>query len=63
MLRKQSLEDRINELREALDAAIDERAAEEAKSAPGVPLLVVRNCLTARSGGCQCRAWLQMNGA
>jgi hypothetical protein len=54
------LDEQITKLREALDAAIDARAEEEAKRAPGVPLLVIRNCLTARSGDCQCRAWLQI---
>jgi hypothetical protein len=59
--RKQSLEERIKELREALDEAIDARAAEESKRAPGVPILVVRNCLVGRNQDCECRAWLKMS--
>jgi hypothetical protein len=60
--KQQSLEDRIRDLRQALDEAIDERAEEEAKRAPGVPLAVVRRCMTARAGECQCRAYLQVFG-
>jgi hypothetical protein len=54
------LEERIRSIRAEIDAFIDERAAEEKKTCEGVPVGVIRNLLTARSDGCQCRAYLQV---
>lgn len=55
-------EERVKGLRDQIDAFIDDRAAAEAKLCPGVPLGVIRNLLTARSNGCQCAAYLALNG-
>ena len=51
--------ERVKALQDEIDSWIDTLAAKEAETAPGVPLQVVRNLLTARSNGCQCRAYLQ----
>ncbi len=58
LLRK-PLEDQITALRAELDAAIDARVAEIAKSCPGVPEGVIRNSIT-RGMGCQCAAYLEL---
>ena len=60
-LLKKSLKDRLDLLREEIDNFIDKRVAEEKKSCPGVPDLVLRNILTARSNGCQCRAYIDLS--
>jgi hypothetical protein len=52
--------DRVNQIRDDIDAFIDARVAVLKKSSPGVPDLVLRNILTARSGGCQCLAYLHI---
>ncbi len=54
------LDERIKTLRAEIDAFIDARAAEIKKTTPGVPEVVIRNLLTARSGNCQCRQYLQV---
>ena len=59
LLKQPPLEARIKALQAEVDDYIDKLAAKEAETAPGVPLQVVRNLLTARSNGCQCRAYLQ----
>lgn len=56
-----TLKDQIDLLREEIDDYIDQLVVEEKKSCPGVPDLVLRNILTARSNGCQCRAYLDLS--
>ncbi len=48
-----SLQDRINDF-------IDAQVREIKKESPGVPETVLRNILTARSGGCECRSFLNL---
>ena len=50
--------ERVRALRGECEAFIDQLAAKEAKSAPGVPVGVIRNLITARSNGCACAAYL-----
>jgi hypothetical protein len=52
--------DRVNNLRAEIDDFIDARVVELKASSPGVPSLVLRNILTARSGGCHCIAFLHI---
>ena len=52
------LDERVNKLRQDIDLFIDARVREEKKLAPGIPEGVLRNILTARSGGCHCEALL-----
>jgi hypothetical protein len=54
------LEDRIRQIRAEIDEMIDARAEKEARENPGVPVLVIRNMLMARTGGCLCR-WAELN--
>jgi hypothetical protein len=58
--RNPPLDERIASIRAEIDAFIDERAAEIKKTCEGVPELVIRNLLTARAGGCQCSAYMQI---
>lgn len=51
-------EERVKAIRGEIDAFIDARAAKIKETCEGVPVLVIRNLLTARSGGCQCAAYL-----
>jgi hypothetical protein len=53
-----SLPERIRTLRADADAFLDEKASELSLTTPGVPLHVLRNLLTNRAHGCQCRAVL-----
>lgn len=55
-LPKQPLADRILDFRQELDRFIDDRAEALKQENPNVPILVLRNILTARSGDCQCQA-------
>jgi hypothetical protein len=59
-LTKPALHERITALRAEVDAFIDEKAEEMKAQNPGIPVGVLRNMLTARSGGCQCRAYLDI---
>ena len=52
--------ERVNNIRDEIDAFIDARVAVLKKTSPGVPELVLRNILTARSGGCQCLAYIHI---
>ena len=56
-----TLKDRLDRLRDEIDDYIDQRVAEEKKTCPGIPDLVLRNLLTNRSNGCQCRAYLALS--
>jgi hypothetical protein len=55
----QTLEEKISQLRDELDAEIDRRAAELKKTMEGVPVTVIRNILT-RSSPCQCDAYIRI---
>lgn len=54
------LDERITNIRADIDAFIDSRVTETAKNCPGVPEVVLRKLLTARAGGCQCAAYVQI---
>lgn len=54
--------ERIAALRAELDSLIDEMAAKEKQNCPNVPLVVIRNSITARGGQCQCRQFLIATG-
>jgi len=51
ILKSPPLEERIEKLRAEIDAFIDERVVEEAKTCPGVPLVVVRRLIENRAPG------------
>jgi hypothetical protein len=61
-MKQKSLAERIREIRAEANAFIDARATELAKSSPGVPLGVLRNLITSRAGGCECRQYLVESG-
>ena len=48
--------DRITEIRAEADKWIDADAAKVKEQNPGLPIAVIRNLLTNRSGNCQCSA-------
>ncbi|UPJ65973.1 hypothetical protein IVB23_00855 [Bradyrhizobium sp. 191] len=52
-------EERVNAIRDEIDAFIDARVAEIGKTCPGVPSGVIRNSIT-RGLGCQCAAYLEL---
>jgi len=52
------LEDRVTAIRAEIDAFIDARVAEIAKTCPGVPSGAIRNTLV--RAGCHCDALLQL---
>jgi hypothetical protein len=54
-----TLEEKIQTLREEIDAEIDRRAAVVKADMPGVPLGVVRSILV-RNNPCQCIAYLNI---
>ena len=60
ILKSPPLEERIEKLRADIDAFIDARVATEAKECPGVPVVMLRQMATSRSGACQCAAYLQI---
>lgn len=51
--------ERIKALHADIEAYIDARVAEEAKTVPGVPAVRIKHDLMTRAGGCQCRAFFQ----
>jgi hypothetical protein len=54
-------EDRVLALQQEINLFIDQRAAELKRTeAPDVPQAVLRAILTARSGNCECRAYLKI---
>jgi hypothetical protein len=57
-----SLAERISALRSEIDSVIDDMAAKEKENCPGVPLVSIRQMLTARGGQCQCRQFLIATG-
>ena len=50
----------VRDLQAEIDAFIDLKTAEVAKDCPGVPFLICRNIITARSPDCQCRQYLRL---
>lgn len=52
------LEERIQSIRADIDAFIDARVEIDRRLCPGVPATVLRNLLTARSGGCHCESYI-----
>ena len=52
--------ERVRSLQEEINAYIDRRAEALKADAPNVPIQVLRNLLTVRSGGCECRAFLRL---
>jgi hypothetical protein len=51
-------EQRVQALQAEINAFIDARADALKAESPGVPVGVLRNILTARASGCECRAYL-----
>jgi hypothetical protein len=60
LLRTPPLDERIKNLRAEIDTIIDAKAESLRQESPGVPLTVLRNLLTARAVGCECRQYLQI---
>jgi hypothetical protein len=56
-----SLQDRIKAIQADADAFLDEKAKQLSEATPDVPLHVLRNLLTNRAYGCQCRAVLNIS--
>ena len=52
------LQDRIKALQAEADAFLDDKAKQLSQATPDVPLHVLRNLLTNRTYGCQCKAVL-----
>jgi hypothetical protein len=61
LARPPTLEDRIQRIRDEINAIIDTRAEAVARESPGVPLGVIRNLLTARAPACPCAQYLELN--
>ena len=55
------LQDRIKALHAEADAFLDQKAKQLSEATPDVPLHVLRNLLTNRAYGCQCRAVLNIS--
>jgi hypothetical protein len=51
------LADRIKAIHEEIEKLITEHVELVGKSAPGVPLGVLRQCAFSRAGGCACREY------
>ena len=58
-----TLDDRVKQIRAEIDAIIDARAEAIAGQNPGVPIGVIRNLLTARTGTCRCEQYLEIAGS
>ena len=58
--RTPTLEDRIKDIREEIDAIIASRVDAIAKQSPGVPAGVIRNLVIARAPGCSCAQYLEL---
>lgn len=58
--RAPTLEQQIRRLRDEIDALIDARARAVAEGSPGVPIMVIRNMLTARAPACPCSQYLEL---
>jgi len=54
------LDERIKDTMAEIDAFIDAKAAHIKETCEGVPVEVIRNLITARGGGCQCRTYLEI---
>jgi hypothetical protein len=55
-----TLEDRIKDIRDEIDAIVASRVEEIAKQSPGVPSEVIRNLVIARAPGCSCAQYLEL---
>jgi len=55
-----TLEDRIKDIRDEIDAIIASRVEAIAKQSPGVPTGVIRNLVIARAPGCSCAQYLEL---
>jgi hypothetical protein len=53
---EKTLLERIGDIRAEADKWIDAEAAKVKEQNPGLPIAVIRNLLTNRSGNCQCAA-------
>lgn len=58
-----TLEERVKQIRSEIDTIIDARAEAVARQNPGVPIGVIRNLLTARTGACRCAQYLELAGS
>ena len=58
--RMPTLEDRIKDIRDEIDAFIVSHVEATARQSPGVPTGVIRNLLTARAPGCACTQYLEL---
>ena len=58
--RTPTLEDRIKDIREEVDAIIASRVEAIAKQSPGVPAGVIRNLVIARAPGCPCAQYIEL---
>lgn len=59
--RTPTLEDRIKDIRDEIDAIIASRVDAIAKQSPGVPAGVIRNLVIARAPGCSCAQYLELS--
>jgi hypothetical protein len=59
-IRAQSIEERIQNLREDIETIINAKVELVAKESPGVPVAVIRNLLTARAPTCACSQYLEL---
>ena len=59
--RMPTLEDRIKDIRDEIDAIVASRVEEIAKQSPGVPAGVIRNLVIARAPGCSCAQYLELS--
>lgn len=55
-----SLEDRIKQIRDEIDAVIDAKAAAVAKDSPGLHPAMLRQMITDRAPGCACSQYLEI---
>jgi hypothetical protein len=60
-LQMPTLEDRIQDIRNEIDAIIAARVEAIAKQSPGVPAGVIRNLVIARAPGCSCAQYLELS--
>jgi hypothetical protein len=58
--RTPTLEDRIKDIRDEIDAIVASRVEAIATQSPGVPAGVIRNLVTARAPGCSCAQYLEL---
>ncbi|MGK7056886.1 hypothetical protein AB4853_10430 [Bradyrhizobium sp. 1050_B9_N1_2] len=59
LLNRPLTDERVNAIREEIDAFIAARVENEAKACPGVPPGVIRNLIT-RGSDCRCAVYLEL---